>query len=217
MTFSLPFSPFFPTVTVEIMLREELKLLSLSEDRLASTAFEEEEQYALRFQSTHRREQFLLGRKLIRTVHPAFPPVLRHPDRSPSFPPGFSGSLSHSGEYYGFACSASAPVGLDIQEEHPCSPNFITKVATTESERIEPAVRLFSAKEAAYKALSSYHKLVFFPRRLTLERSSPDTFSVIQIGGGSPHLPITVAQHVALPWGSGTVPLIISVASTKSP
>jgi 4'-phosphopantetheinyl transferase EntD len=125
-----------------------------------------------------RRAEFLLGRLAARRAQArlgATPgPVLRAA-RAPRFPPGLVGSISHSGGL-GVALAAwSAQVlclGIDVElgwlplgaARHVCRPaetSWLNQAAAAAAQR-RRLTRLFSAKEALYKAL---HPLVQAPIR----------------------------------------------------
>src|SRR2546425_11570060 len=106
-----------------------------------------------------------LGRLGIRGV-----PLVAGQDRSPVWPPGMVGSLSHCGDYCGVAIARSleiAGVGFDVERARPLEGRVASIICTpAELRRIESLPDLppglwtmivFSAKESAYKC---YHPLM---------------------------------------------------------
>lgn len=117
-----------------------------------------------------RRDEFLLGRaagnsamKQVGLASP--PPVLKGPQNEPLWPAGYVGAITHSG---GVAIGAVCPakmaggIGVDIELlDRDVSPGVFRMVCTEEerafldrcgSEAQFMFKRLFSAKEAAFKA-----------------------------------------------------------------
>ena len=90
--------------------------------------------------------------------------LVPNPDRSPTWPPGFVGSLSHSGTLCAAVVARHGTVlslGLDLEPDGPLDAALLATVCTPEERRaieamppaegLELAKRLFSAKEAFYK------------------------------------------------------------------
>jgi 4'-phosphopantetheinyl transferase EntD len=119
--------------------------------------------------STARRTQFLCGRwcaaRALEQLDAAAQVIGRGADREPVWPPGITGSISHSGDWAIAAVSPSdgrESIGLDI-ELHTRSPEGIWRLVLTEREKrwVRQAtddarartrsILLFSAKEAFYK------------------------------------------------------------------
>ena len=86
-------------------------------------------------------------------------------DRSPLWPPGIVGSISHTDGFCGAAAGSSAHVlglGLDAEARHRVGPDLWRRICTEEERRqlatldavqaAERATLIFSAKEAFYKA-----------------------------------------------------------------
>jgi 4'-phosphopantetheinyl transferase EntD len=120
-----------------------------------------------------RRREFTAGRVCARSALERLGirgfPLLPGPDRSPVWPPGIVGSLSHCGDYCGVAVArrgAIAGVGLDVEHARPLQGRVIEIICTeAERRRIDAlpdfpaglwAMIVFSAKESAYKC---YHPL----------------------------------------------------------
>ena len=86
-------------------------------------------------------------------------------DRSPLWPPGIVGSISHTDGFCGVAAGSSAHVlglGLDAESRHRVGPDLWRRICTQEERRelamlttvqaTERATLIFSAKESFYKA-----------------------------------------------------------------
>ncbi len=129
--------------------------------------------------SDKRRQDFRLGRAAARKAlemigFPVVTPVLRGPHREPVWPIGVVGSIAH-GSGYGIAAAAwqqDVPaIGIDIQKiEERYTDELIARFADPDefewvrsdpSKRTERAVKLFSAKEAVFKALYPLGKVWF--------------------------------------------------------
>lgn len=108
-----------------------------------------------------------LARLALQELGIAPQPILNHPDRSPRWPPGVLGSISHTDGWCGIALAkegANAPSGLGIDAErvNPMSDGVIERVLTVREQKAlgtagdaAQAVLRFSAKEAVYKAVFS--------------------------------------------------------------
>lgn len=86
--------------------------------------------------------------------------LVPHADRSPRWPPGIVGSISHGAGTCIVAVARShelAGLGLDIEDDRPLAPAVIARVCTPAERAALPggdadAIAVFSAKEAFYKA-----------------------------------------------------------------
>lgn len=84
------------------------------------------------------------------------------PDRAPHWPEGVVGSISHAGPVCLAVVGRSVEwemIGVDLEPDHPLPRDLVAEIATRdELARLAPlpetraATRIFSAKEAAYKA-----------------------------------------------------------------
>lgn len=134
-----------------------------------STLFEEEAQLAQKAVST-RQLEFTAGRTLARQLLTQFgidAPVLRHDDRSPIWPKGIVGSITHTRGYCAVAVAKSnhvRGVGLDVEQLVPLKNKAVLAAIVAEEdeawlERTQNELAwgklIFSAKECAYKA--QYH------------------------------------------------------------
>jgi 4'-phosphopantetheinyl transferase EntD len=92
-------------------------------------------------------------------------PILNHPDRSPRWPAGVLGSISHTEGWCGVALTTTdgqlRGLGIDAERINPMSEGVIERVLTTNEQTVvaghsdvsTQAVLRFSAKEAIYKAI----------------------------------------------------------------
>ena len=89
-------------------------------------------------------------------------------DRAPIWPVGLTGSITHTG--FAALCvlcrkETALAVGLDLEEDCPLDPALIAEVCPTEdldpSDPGRQALRIFSAKEAAYKAQYPETRTIF--------------------------------------------------------
>jgi len=176
---------------------------------------DDEARYAKTLVSEKRRDEFLAGRRLIRVALGDIGPVLPSERRAPQFPKGIYGSLSHSEGYVGFAHARANPIGLDLQRYRDVSDGFQNRICASKAEeQIEP-VRLFSAKEAAYKALTPWHDFVFFPRYIELALEADGCFTVVSVKGEPPKRSVTITQFEEHLTASART-YIISLAGTPA-
>lgn len=115
-----------------------------------------------------RRAEFTAGRTAARLAMQrlGLPPVAipAAPDRSPVWPAGVTGSISHAAGFCAVAVSRDtrAPLGLDIEDPAPLDDDLWPLVLTPDEmtmlahlpplRRGHAAKRIFGIKEAAYKA-----------------------------------------------------------------
>ena len=115
-----------------------------------------------------RRDEFTAGRAAARLAMQRLgllpQSIPAAPDRSPVWPAGVTGSISHAAEVCAVVLSreTSAQLGLDIEDPAPLDPDLWPLVLTpAELNRLEDlpqdargtaAKRIFGIKEAAYKA-----------------------------------------------------------------
>ena len=160
-----PFLPenFFPPEISYVFVHKEddvLESLKLHASELA---------LAKAFKSLNRQRSFLLGRKaallsLMKIGIAA--PVLRGNFDEPIWPDGVIGSIAHSGEFAICVVSKSASIlgiGVDIEcaesnfdpriAKRICTPSEIENLPQNEGDRLENLIKIFSAKEAYYKAI----------------------------------------------------------------
>lgn len=120
--------------------------------------------------SAVRRREFATGRALARellgrlgAVDPVVPSA---PDRSPSWPEGFVGSIAHTDRVCVVAVGRASDfgsVGIDVEPARPLESDLFATIATARElervARLSPDIRglavrrLFTAKEAVYKCL----------------------------------------------------------------
>ncbi|EBA06348.1 4'-phosphopantetheinyl transferase superfamily protein [Sagittula stellata] len=105
-----------------------------------------------------RRQEFAAGRLAARRALAGLRPDDRPtdlpagPDRLPLWPAGLTGSISHAAGL-AVAAVARSPVrlGIDLEADKPLDPDLVPEICLP-SEYGTPAVRVFSAKEAVFKA-----------------------------------------------------------------
>ncbi len=126
-----------------------------------------------------RRHEFAAGRRCARTLlarlgHPHYA-LLRNDDRTPRWPAGLVGSISHSDSLCVVAVARSgdaASLGVDVETDAAleaelwpkiCSPRELDGAlgALSEAERGRVVKLLFSAKEATYKSVYPLVRKVF--------------------------------------------------------
>lgn len=109
-----------------------------------------------------RRREFIHGRHCARRALEKLgaPPgaILKAEDRSPIWPAGIVGSISHSGEAAAAAVAYASElggIGLDIESDEGLQPDVIAMVCRPEEQTNdgELAKLLFCAKEAIYKCI----------------------------------------------------------------
>lgn len=127
-----------------------------------------EEHAAIARAVTRRQREFAAGRAAVREamgrigLEPG--PVPSGPDRAPVWPPGLTGSISHTRQICVAAIGwqqAVGTVGIDVEERAPIDPDLWPSICTPEEHQYlqtQPAGQrghlvtlLFSAKEAFYK------------------------------------------------------------------
>lgn len=93
-------------------------------------------------------------------------PVL--PDRAPHWPEGISGSISHAAGLAVAVVRRGAPLGVDVEEDHPLPPDLWPEIASGDERAALPAGdaglwlrRLFAAKEALFKAQAQGARAMF--------------------------------------------------------
>lgn len=136
-----------------------------------------------------RRDEFLAGRAAARLAMQSMGrdarPVPMGEDRSPVWPDGLTGSISHTG--FGAVCALARSVdvkavGVDIEPDEPIEDGLIRaiclpgEVPEDDPDRGRLARRIFSAKEAAYKAQYPRSRTIFGFDGLNLTRESDKAF-----------------------------------------
>ena len=172
-------------------------------------------EHAERLRTEKRRREFLAGRRLVKVALGDIGPILPSEKRVPLFPNGIHASLSHSEGYVGLLHATEQPLGLDIQMERSVSRGFQQRVCASKEEHKMAPVNVFSAKEAAYKALSPWHDFIFFPRFIELREIDGGTFSVLKIRGEQPLKPVLISQFTIPDVVDGRA-CIISVAGVPN-
>jgi len=152
-----------------------------------------------------RRAEFLTGRALARAAladlgRPAVA-IARGDDRSPGWPPGILGSITHTRGLCAAIVvpgpdptSGPAGIGIDAEVDALLDPGVIGRVLTARErdelgDRLElDAVAVFSAKEALFKAIHPATGVWFEPAEVELRLGRDDRPGPGEIDGG----PITV-------------------------
>ncbi len=136
----------------------------------ASDLHPDERPVAMRF-SGNRRNEFAAGRRCARAVlaelgHPN-QPLLRNEDRTPAWPAGIVGSISHGNALCVAAAArrvTHASLGVDVEPDAALAPRIWKRICTPAElehllgaappdERGRLARLVFSAKEATYKSV----------------------------------------------------------------
>ncbi|MEZ5754251.1 MAG: 4'-phosphopantetheinyl transferase superfamily protein [Paracoccaceae bacterium] len=143
-----------------------------------------------------RRAEFATGRAaarlaLARLGHgPATIPA--GPDRLPLWPTGLSGSIAHSSGYAVAAVRHGAPIGLDIEAEAGLESDLWPLICNKdELDRLPMASRgwfvtqIFSAKEAAYKAMYPLTRKVIGFDAMTVRLTGDDFVARLERTVGS--------------------------------
>lgn len=163
--------------TVQAMFDYEVAVGVTTLNRIAPTAYPVEA-ISVRGAVPARRNEFALGRSMARKamqdlgVHPCAIPAA--PDRSPVWPKGLAGSISHGGGLCLSVVSADpgvAAIGIDVDSATPL-PSDLWEVVCDASElawlmsqpaaiRGRLAKLIFCSKEAAYKSQYPVSKRLF--------------------------------------------------------
>ena len=158
---------------IETLFLAPVLTLSATPEMWAGALLPEEEACLSPRAIAKRRREFTAGRVCARAALERLGirgfPLVAGEDRSPVWPPGIVGSLSHCADSCGVAVSrrgAIAGVGLDIERARPLEGRVASIICTpAELRRIESLPDLppglwtmivFSAKESAYKC---YHPI----------------------------------------------------------
>lgn len=126
-----------------------------------------EEESAVARAIERRRRQYAATRHLARQLFQRFglppAPVLNHADRSPIWPTGFVGSITHTDHWCGVALAPASRVGslgIDAEARRPLRRELLEHILTSDeldgmaSRGLEPealGALWFSAKESVYK------------------------------------------------------------------
>ncbi|MEL7311440.1 MAG: 4'-phosphopantetheinyl transferase superfamily protein [Pseudomonadota bacterium] len=107
-----------------------------------------------------RRHEFFAGRHLARIALArlgiANVAIPRNPDRTPQWPIGVKGSISHNDEFVMVAVTQSSEIaglGIDLEAEASVDPSLRSLIQSDPCERPIDLTTLFSAKESVFKAV----------------------------------------------------------------
>lgn len=169
---------------------------------------------ALQTAIPRRQSEFLAGRACAAfALGGAGSPVLTvdiNPDRSPVWPAGFVGSISHAGTE---VCAVAANkaqyslLGLDLERLMPDAQavEIADIILTREEARLRPATMthaqfvtlVFSAKESLYKAIYPKLQRILDFHEVTLTAVSPQTVDLV-LNTPPPNLPARYRAHAHL-------------------
>jgi 4'-phosphopantetheinyl transferase EntD len=110
-------------------------------------------------------------------------PLPAKPDRSPRWPPGFAGSITHVSDYCAVAVAGmvdALAIGIDVEDWERFDPTLVAQVFSPDEMRMHfPGTApqelrrcgalIFSAKEALYKCLSAVAAVRLSFRNCTIE------------------------------------------------
>ncbi len=156
-----------------------ISVVTLHETELQPSLCHPEEIALLRGNvAAKRRNEFALGRcaahlALHKSGETTFSPVLQKTGREPAWPSGFVGSITHCG-CWAIAAVAKADsvdsIGIDLEDSSAILVDEMIDLVCTEAERAsifgvgdakQALAAVFSAKEAAYKALFPVYQKFF--------------------------------------------------------
>ncbi|MBT8409534.1 MAG: 4'-phosphopantetheinyl transferase superfamily protein [Alphaproteobacteria bacterium] len=137
-----------------------------------------------------RRQEFAAGRRAARAALEDFgldaQPIPMAEDRAPVWPPGIAGSISHTDH----ACLAviapkrtTRSIGIDLEQDDDLERALWNEVCSQRERALlgqpdgRAARRLFSAKEAAYKAQYPISRTIFGFQTLRLVEVDADTLT----------------------------------------
>lgn len=110
----------------------------------------------------------VLAHKILNQLGRNQGPLLSHPDRSPAWPQGVLGSLSHSRTQCAALIAEQKPqllgLGVDVEDLRPMKPNLFAEILTRaemecmtstvpENLHVAHVLTIFGIKEAVYKAM----------------------------------------------------------------
>ena len=110
-------------------------------------------------------------------------PLPAKPDRSPRWPPGFAGSITHSSDYCAAAVARmtdALAIGIDVEDWDRFDPSLAAQIFSPDEMRMHVpgtapremrclGALIFSAKEALYKCLSAVATVRLSFRDCTIE------------------------------------------------
>ncbi len=194
--------PVLPSISTRASLLASLfdagVVTALAAPRLADDELFAEERRYIAAAVPKRRAEFatarLCAREALARLGVATCPLVPHPDRSPYWPPGISGSISHTNGCCAVAVTRMPVrgIGLDIESDTALGPGLEARVCTPAErewldgagpgERERLAKLFFSAKEAFYKCQYGASRTPLGFHDVTLEiDTKASTFAVAEI------------------------------------
>lgn len=157
--------PLVPTSVVDPLVTAAQRMLgpeiAVAGGRMSdwADALWPEEEAAVSRAVPKRRQEFAAGRSAARhamlALGVAATALPRLPEGPPRWPAGLTGSLSHGGGHVLVAMGALGPglraLGLDLEPYVPLPRELISEICRPDEDR-SLGIRIFSAKEAAFKA-----------------------------------------------------------------
>ena len=165
-----------PKAMIESLFPDDVTTLEATEEMWTAPLLPEEEACLSPRAVLKRRREFTAGRACARAALARLGvsdfPLRAGPDRSPLWPPGIVGSLSHCGDYCGVAVARQgfvAGLGLDVERARPLL-GRVASLICTEAEHAQIATLpgppeglwamvVFCAKESAYKCFHPLAKV----------------------------------------------------------
>ena len=145
---------------VRVESHPEILCLLAPLKHMPGTSEFEVEQDAVARAVPKRQREFFAGRNLARIAMQVLGenacPIPCNADRTPTWPPGFKGSISHSDDHVMVAltsCPQILGVGIDIESRSGVDPELRGIISTDAGEASIDETILFSAKEAVFKAV----------------------------------------------------------------
>lgn len=194
-------------IALSAMLPEGLVLAIADPDQPLET-YPEEETLIERAVPKRQRE-FRLGRACARAALAAFgapaQPLLATPHRGPSWPSGFTGSITHCEGFIGAVVGRvrdHASVGLDAELATPLDSALVESICTPTERRwpgdielpVDPAKLFFSAKESVHKCVAPLTGTMLEFTDVTIRVTAPGRF-VASLEPGAPDIASVSLLH----------------------
>ena len=147
-------------ILADYQLHPDVTIMLARLERLIDTGAYEVELQAVANAVPKRRREFIAGRNLARTALTKLGitagPIPRNQDRTPAWPVGVRGSISHTDKHVAVALTTSSGllgVGIDIEPAGGVDSELRDIIVADGKESTMDDTQLFSAKEAIFKAL----------------------------------------------------------------